>query len=80
MEVQEGYDDYRQRPASQTEFTAYDLMGTILDINEAIEANKIKMGAEYDAELCKTNKVLAKTREIIISLMKEHVIVMGVRF
>lgn len=80
MEVQEGYNDYRQTPISQTEFTSYDLMCTILDINEAIEANKVKMGAEYDAELCKTNKVLAKTREIIVSLMKEHVIVMGVRF
>ena len=73
-------DDFREIPIGASEFTAYDLMCTILDINEVIEANKVKMGAEYDAELCKTNKVLAKTRELIISLMKEHVIVMGVRF
>jgi len=64
----------------QTEYTAYDLMCTILDINEAIEANKVKMGTEFDETICKTNKVLSKTREIIVSLMKEHVIVMGARF
>ena len=72
--------DFRNIPTGATEFTAYDLMCTILDINEAIEANKTKMGTEYDAELCKTNQMLAKTREIIISLMKEHIVVMGARF